>query len=114
MTAKQQFRRPAAWDRRCSGLPVALAAAQGHISMPPGLWHVSDYAARELAHNKGVKLLAAKHSSGASFRLLVAPDGRVLGLSAESDAGLKLIDTSDPTGWARRQTWRVALEGARP
>jgi hypothetical protein len=115
--SKRRFRRPASWDnRRGQGLHIALAAAEGRISMPPGLWHVSDYAARELAHNKGVKLLAAKHSSGEPFLLLLAPDGRVLGLSAESDEGLKRVDLSDPSAWANRQTWRFGphVEGVAP
>jgi hypothetical protein len=113
MTAKQQFRRPAAWDRRCSGLPVALAAAQGKISMPPGLWHVSDYAAGHLA-NPDVRVVAVKHRSGAPFTLLIAPSGHVLAVSAGTDAGLKRIGMDDPTGWARRQTWRIAREGVAP
>jgi hypothetical protein len=110
---KRRFLRPAAWDRhRGQGLHIALKAAQGQLSLPPGLWQISDYAARELANNKNVKLLAAKHSSGEPFLLLVASDGRVLGLSAESDAGLKRVDLRDPTGWARRQTWTLQPEGA--
>jgi hypothetical protein len=105
-TAKQRFRRPASWDRgRGQGLHIALKAAQGELSLPPGLWQISDYAAAEAANNKHVKLVAAKHTSGEPFLLLVAPDGRVLGLSAESDAGLKRVDLSDPSAWANRQTW---------
>jgi hypothetical protein len=114
---KRRFRRPASWDRgRGQGLHIALKAAQGHLALPPGLWHVSDYCARELAHNKGVKLLAAKHSSGEPFLLLVVPDGRVLGISAESDAGLKRVDLKDPSAWANRQQWTFQpfAEGVAP
>jgi hypothetical protein len=112
---KRRFRRPASWDRgRGQGLHIALAAAEGRISMPPGLWHVSDYCARELANGKGTRLLAATHSSGAPFLLLVAFDGRVLGLSAESDAGLRLVDLSDPSAWANRQAWTFQPLGVTP
>jgi hypothetical protein len=113
-----RYRRPSSWDshrgqavaiglsgRLPSPKALALAAAQQRLALPPGLWHISDHCARELANNRGVKLLAAKHSSGAPFLLMVAPDGRVLGVSAETDAGLKLVDLSDPSAWASRQTW---------
>jgi hypothetical protein len=117
MNARTKRRRAASWDRgRGQGLHIALKAAQGTLNLPQGLWNISDYAARELVNNKAVKLLAARHASGEPFLLLVAPDGRVLGLSAESDAGLKLADLSDPSAWANRQTWRFAsvTEGATP
>jgi hypothetical protein len=105
---KRQFRRPASWDRcRGQGLHIALKAAQGHLSLPPGLWQISDHSAHEVANGKGTRILAATHASGEPFLLLVASDGRVLGLSAESDAGLKQIDMADPSAWARRQTWRI-------
>jgi hypothetical protein len=103
---KRRCRRPAVWDNhRGAGLHIALKAAQGQLNLPPGLWQISDHSAAEVAHGKGTKLLTAKHSSGEPFLLLVAPDGRVLGLSAETDAGLKLVDLSDPSAWANRQEW---------
>jgi hypothetical protein len=113
--SRRQFRRPASWDnRRGQGLHIALKAAQGKQSLPPGLWQISDHAAAEVAHGKGTRLLAATHSSGEPFLLLVASNGRVLGLSAESDAGLKLVDLSDPSAWANTQAWRFAPIGATP
>jgi hypothetical protein len=84
---KQQYRRPAAWDNRCGqGLHIALKAAQGQLALPPGLWHVSDYCARELA-NPAVRVVAARHASGAPFTLLVAPSGHVLAVSAGTVIG---------------------------
>lgn len=103
---QKKQRRPAAWDRRGSGLPVALAAAQGRIAMPPGLWHASDYAAPQLA-NPDVQVVAATHSSGAPFTLLVAPTGLIFAVSAGTANGEHRISQADPTGWARKQTWII-------
>jgi hypothetical protein len=95
-------------------LPDEPSPAHSVADLSTSQRNLSDHAAAEVANGKGTKLLAASHAGGEPFLLLVAPSGRVLGVSAGSDIGLKLVDRSDPTGWARRQTWELQPIGATP
>ena len=81
-----------------------LARSPSMGTLPPGVWHVSDWAASLLAGTTPVVVAAVHEATGGGFRLLLGHDGLVLGFSPGDDA-LVARWYGDPTAWARAQRW---------
>jgi hypothetical protein len=77
--------------------------ASSQHTLPPGIWHTSDHAAASLAKSKPDICNATHVPTGAAFRLVRTPPGKILSISAEDDAARFLVRAhwDDPTGWAR-------------
>ncbi len=115
----KSYRRPTRVAVGLPGQPPSrearlLASAPDRSLLPAGVWHISDHGVADLAGSTPVIQAAVHQPTGARFRLVRLPAGRILGFEVVDEAARALLHAawSDPTRWVQAQEWRIVPSGS--